>query len=543
MKKEILRKMCLFLAFLLLLVPAGCGSASKDTKAEVNIMLSGSVATIDPQQCADTNSGMVIGLLQSTLYTYDLNHKLVPGLAESREISEDALTVTYHLREGLLWSDGRPLTADDFVFAFQRLADPETKSNALYFITGCCVVKNALDVSNGKKPVSELGVSAPDHQTFVVELEEPCPYLDALLSSATFAPCNRTFAQSCGEDYASSPETLLCCGPFLLDRYEPLAMEIHMVPNPHYYNQEARAKTPGVNLQVVTDLQQAAMCYKTKALDVINVSGQITDLAEGSPELISYAMAGATYLYLNPKENEALGNLNIRTALARAIDRESIVKNVLRLGYASLKSVNPAGYYMETDGTDFSGDQDRYNDQMGYDPQRAAEFWAQGLKELGVSSLTIGISYMSGSGNLIEAIKMQLEENLPGLTIEMHPLTAKDATQKSASGTGYDMMLGGWVADYPDPTSFLVLFNSNEKRGGYQNPEYDKLLTDSGNEKDPDKRNEILHQCEDILMKDVACIPIYMMQQPHLVRSSVKGFSLTATSQVIAFGLTKEVEE
>ena len=131
--------------------------------------------------------------------------------SQSSEITDGGLTVTYHLRDDLKWSNGDPLTAEHFVYAFQRIADPATKSGSIYLITDCCMVANAEKISTGELPVSELGVSAPDKKAFVIELEQPCPYLNSLVSLCCFSPCSREFVNSCSGSYASSADTLLSC--------------------------------------------------------------------------------------------------------------------------------------------------------------------------------------------------------------------------------------------------------------------------------------------------------------------------------------------
>ena len=239
------------LCILFVLLSGGCApaKAAKDG-AELNVHLRQSPAAIDPQLISDVFSSEVSSYYTGTLYEVDPERNLVPGLAESSEVSEDGLTVTYHIRDGLLWSDGRPLTAEDFVYGLQRLADPETKSNSVYLITDCCAVLNAGKVAAGELPVSELGVYAPDYLTLVIRLEQPCPYLNALITMPCFSPCNREFFASCGGSYATSPETLLSCGPYTLDRYEPLATQIHFTKNPYYYHAD-RISLSGVNLQVI----------------------------------------------------------------------------------------------------------------------------------------------------------------------------------------------------------------------------------------------------------------------------------------------------
>ena len=538
------KKLCIFLTLLLLLgLLSGCG-ASEDLKEEVNIALSGSPVTIDPQLMSDTNAGFVGSFFTSCLYGYDVNKELVPVLAESYELSEDCLTYTFHLKKDLKWSDGRDLTAADCVFGFQRLADPDVGSNSMYLITDSCKIKNADDVTMGKIPVNQLGVSAPDALTFVVELEKPCPYFCALITMADFAPCNVDFYHSAGDAYATSEDTILSCGPYIMDRYEPLAMQIHFTKNPYYVNADA-ITVPGINLQVVANAQQGLMSYEAGGLDLTTVSGELTDLAEGDPELTEFPNASLFYLEMNQRSCPALQNRNIRMALSKSIDRDDFVTHVLKTGNTSVARVNPPGFYTDTDGSDFAGNADQYKEQAGYDPAKAKELWEQGLQEIGASSVTLNFMFASGNNTLMEALKDQMEKNLPGLTVELRASTSKEIMTARAKG-GYDLLFSGWVADYADPTAFLALFISTGSAIGYNNPEYDALYEQIQSpevSKDAAGRNELMHKAEDMLMDDAALIPLFSKGQTYLIRKGVTGFQVNPTGiGCILTGLRKEVK-
>ncbi|MBR6171606.1 MAG: peptide ABC transporter substrate-binding protein [Eubacterium sp.] len=531
-----------FLILLMLLFSfGGCGRAD-NMNEELNMMISAPPVTIDPQRVSDVSSGNISALVTTGLYMYDENNDLVPGLAESYEVSDDGLTVTYHLRKGLKWSDGSPLSAEDFVYGIQRLADPDTKSNAVYMITDCCVVKNAPEVSVGQLPVSELGVSAPDHYTFVLELEVPCSYLNSLLAKPNFAPCSRSFQANCGSDYATSPGMMLSSGPFVIDRYEPLATQIHLIPNPYYFR-EGYPKLKGINLQVVSDLQQSAMCYDTGLLDITSIGGAITDYYLGDPNIKSFDMSSIFFIYLNQGECKGLKNKNIRKALAKCIDRESICKNVLKLGSSPLTRMSPPGYYEEEDGTDFSGDPDLYRKEMGYEPEQAKEYWRTGMADLGISELEIGLSYPPAMSNIAEVIKNQTEKNLKGLTITLKPVTDKEYVDKAAKGEGYEMLIGGWVADYADPSAFLSLMTVSQSGLIYNNQEYeDKIKESAGIVGQKKVRDQQLHNIEQMLIEDAACIPLYSKQSVYLIRKGIEGFLTASDGTVVLAGATKEVE-
>ena len=544
MKKMIMKKrICVLMTCLLLIgMLSGCG-AKRETDREISIMLPGSPASVDPQLVDDTNSALVVSFCTGCLYTYDKDKKTVPQLAESYELSEDYLTYTFRLKKGLKWSDGRDLTAEDFVFAFQRLVDPDVGSNSVFLVTDSCVLKNAADVNAGKKPLSELGVSCPDAETLVIELEQPCPYFIPLMTLPVFSPCNEDFYHSVGENYATGEEYLISCGAYVIDRYEPLAMQVHMTKNPYFVDAD-QISIPGVNLQVVANGQQALMSYQSGGLDATAVSGALAELVEGDPELRQFSTASSLFIYLNNQNCPALGNLNIRKALSKSVDRDAIVKNVLKVGYVSMTRLTPSGYYTCADGSDFAGDSDRYQEQAGYDPVKAAELWKKGLQELGVSEVTLTFLFNSGSTNLIEAIAGQMMDTLPGLTIELKAAPPKEIQQAKSKG-GYDLLYLGWVADYTDPTSFLALFLSDSSAIGYKNPDYDALyekIQSADLAQSRTTREKLMLEAEDMLMNDMAFLPMFSMQQAYLIKAS-SDFQLNPLgSGVIMSSLKKEVD-
>ncbi len=541
MKKNILIfYICLFLCC----VCTGCGR-SKETNKELNLAIGGSPQTIDPQLCTDTNAATVISFMTANLYTYNEKKETVPCLAEGYDLSEDGRTYTFHLKEGLKWSDGSPLTAEDFVCGFQRLADPDVGSGSVFLITDACTIKNAKEINRGELPVNMLGVSSPDDLTFVVELETPCPYFINLLVKENFTPCDCDFYHSMGDNYAKNAESCLSSGPYVLDRYEPLAAQIHFSKNP-YYAYADDIVLPGVTLQVVPNQQQALMCFDTGRVDVTSVSGDFLELAEGDEQLHVYPLALLYFMVMNQKSNPALQNRNIRMALSKSIDRDSLVRNVLRKGYSSMTRVVPKDFYIEKNGHDFAEDSSQFDALAGYDPSEARRLWEEGLKELGVDSVSLLLVYTSGESNVMEAVSAQLENTLPGLTIEKKTVSFKQRSQTEKAGE-YDLMPYGWVADYADPTAFLGQFISTAYSSAYNNPEYDELYAMAQNEEfihDLEKRDEVMHRAEEYLIEDMGTIPIYTQGQARLVKKNVKGYQLTAVGGTcIVPAISKEVEK
>ena len=504
---------------------SGCGSNYKSIQEnELNMTTRTTPTTMDPQMCHDVASSEAINLYSGTLFRYDLDRKLIPWLAESCDISEDGLIYTYHLRENLKWSDGRDLTADDFVFGFKRLVDPETGSGSVYLATDCCKIKNAGAINMGEMPVDELGVSAPDKNTFVVELEVCCPYFNSLITMCSFCPCNEDFYNSCNGSYATSDETMLSSGPYLVDSYEPMALQVHFKKNPNYFDKDS-IELEGINYQVISNVQQGVMCYETGMFDITTVGGELIELAEGDDDLTEFSSASIYFLFMN-YQVEALKNKNIRMALSKCIDRDAIVKNVFKAGYASLTRINPAGYYMEVDGKDFAEDQTLYDEYTALDLAKAKECWEAGLSELGINELELSLAFSSGSQAAMEVVALDMEKALPGLDIKLVPISFKEYLSADTSGK-YDIILQGWVADYADPTSFYNLFLTGASDiYGYSNPDYDELLRRCEEElaTTPEERNVVLHEAEDLIMEDVGCIPLFSTGSSYLISDLIDGY-------------------
>ena len=526
MKKTI----SLFLCFVMLLAATGCGGEISHG-SDINLSISASPATLDPQLSSEVTCNRLISLCMATLYSFDKDDKMVPQLAESYEMSKDGLTYTFHLKKDLVWSDGRPLTANDFVFAMQRMADPQTGSNSVYLITDCCRIKNAEQINSGKMHPDKLGVTAPDDRTVVFQLEVPCPYFISLLSGPNFAPCNEKFFDSCHGEYATAPNKMLYCGAYRMDRYEPLAAQIHFSINEKYVAPEDGIPE-GINVQVVANTQQAVMCYNTGQFDVSLVSGDIMSKLAGSKDLKEIADANIMFIQFGNMPQSDVKNVHIRRALSHCIDRDSIVKNVIKAGAYAWNRVSPKEYYYETDGKDFSGDEHRYDKDAGFDLTEAKKEWDQGCKELGKNTVELTLCYANTMQSVCEIFKQEWEEALPGLSIKMKSLPMKEWLSAINDST-YDLSFQGWTADYADPTSFFDVFITGMRgKAGYSNLDFDKLVEESGSAEmcaNPDKRNKLLHQAEDLLMKDAGLITIYSSQNCFLIDRTYADFNLTPT--------------
>ena len=519
-------KRCLILLLACLLLTGCAARSGTAAEQELNVALSMYPVTMDAQLATDAGSAQYIDLICGRLLRLDPEKGCVPELAESFEISEDGCTYTFRLREGIRYSNGEPIDAGDFVDAFRRIADPLTASAAIYVLQDLCRMKNVDEVSEGTMEPDRLGAYAPDERTLVIELEQPCPYLPYVLTMENFTPYNRAFAADCGKDYATSPETLLSSGPFCVDRYEPLAMQVHYTKNPYYIDAD-RVKLPGVTIRQVSNMQQAIMSYQTGDEDLIMIGGEYAVLSENDPCLLQGPCGFIYFIGGSYERCEAWRNRNIRLALGFALDRESIVDGFLRAGFTPATRLIPAGFCTEGEGKDFAADPAQYSATCAYDPERARECWAKGLAELGVEELELEFLTASTNQQMAEILKDQWERTLPGFKLEARLVSNAQFLDMRTKGE-FEIFLSGWGADYPDPNAFLAIFegHSPENITHYENADFDRLLREASLETDPEKRFALLHQAEDVFMDDLGAVPFYAKGSAFLISERVKGIRI-----------------
>ena len=513
-------------------VTTGTESTGSDTAAagssDMNVMLETPVESLDPQQATDGTSFEVIADYTDGLMQMDADGQAVPAIAESYDLSDDGLTYTFHLRSDAKWSNGTPVTAADFVFAWQRAVDPAVASEYAYMLSDIGQIKNAAEIIAGDMDKSELGVTAVDDTTLQVELNVPVSYFLSLMYFPTFYPVNEEFFNSCGDTFATSPETTLSNGAFILDSYEPAATAFHLTKNADYYD-AGRIQLSGLSYQVIQDSQQALMSYQTGALDTTLVNGEQVDQVKDDPE---FKTVGAGYLwYVSPNMDAVpeLANLNVRLALTMAIDREAITGDVLKDGSAPTYTAVPPEFAAGPDGSDFSADQEKFADVCTYDATAAADYWTKGLEELGITELSLDMVVDADDApqKVAQVLKEQWETTLPGLTVNLVVEPKKQRVQDMQDGN-YQLGLTRWGPDYADPMTYLGMWvsgNSNNY-GLWSNADYDAIIDECTTGDlctDAEGRWERLYDAEQIVMDEAVIFPLYTQCNAEMLTSKVTG--------------------
>jgi oligopeptide transport system substrate-binding protein len=444
---------------------------------------------------------------------------LIPGAAERWEISPEGTLYTFHLRGDGKWSNGEPLTAQDFVYSFRRAVDPKTASNYAFILYP---IKNAEEIATSKiQDLSQLGVTATDDLTLQITLKGPTPYFLAMLTHSAAFPVHRKTVEKF-DDQWTRPENIVSNGAFKLVEWVPQS-HIKLVKNPHYRD-HAEIKLDAVHYYPTEDIHTEMKRFRAGELDI---TYQVpTDQIEWAKKNLGQEYRNTPYLgvyyyslgvgYETPfAPSEAL-----RHALALAVDRDILIDKITQGGELPAYSFVPPGVMdYESQNPDHSGKSQGERDAM------AKKLYAEaGYSEK--NPLEISLLYNTSEKHKKIAIAIAgMWKKLPGLKVNMVNEEWKSYIVSRKQGK-YDVVRAGWVADYNDANSFLEVFQSSSglNYGKYRNTEYDRLIADAAVTLDSKKRADMLQQAERILLKDLPVIPIYHYASNHLVKAHVKGW-------------------
>ncbi|MDN4607726.1 peptide ABC transporter substrate-binding protein [Sporosarcina highlanderae] len=509
------------------------GNGEPDAEQVLNLIEGAAIPSVDSAIVEDQVGFNVLNNVNEGLYRLNLDNVAEPAMAaEEAEVSEDGLTYTFTLRDAN-WSDGTPVTAHDFVFAWQRAIDPDTGSPyGPFMMSG--VLKNATAISEGKMDKSELGVVAEDDKTLVVTLERPVPYFLSLMSFGTFYPQKEEFVKAKGDAYATNSDNLLYNGPFILTEWDGTGDSWVYKKNEHYWDADT-VKLETINVDVVKDAATAVKLYNDGKKDRAGVSGDLALQYAGHAEAVHQPQTSIFFMKFNQEKDgkqTPLANINIRKAIAKSFQKEDLADVVLANGSSAANFIVPKDFAFDENGNDF---RDINGDLLVYDADEAKDYWQKGLDELGVTELELEI--LGGDSELSkkmdEYFKAQLEGNLKGLKIKLKEVPF--AVRLELEGRqDYDIEVSGWGPDFQDPISFLDLFVTNGTNNlmSYSNPEYDALIAASKAELalDPAARYEAFAKAEKLLLEeDAAIAPIYQkgliqLQKPYFKDLGVHPF-------------------
>ncbi|MBT2653864.1 peptide ABC transporter substrate-binding protein [Bacillus sp. ISL-18] len=544
MKKSKL-SLLLVLSLVLSMFLAACsGGGKKDTsssdgkstgkteqladKQELNVLESAEIPSMDSVMSQDTLSFTTLNATNEGLYRLDPDQKVIPGVADGMPTyNDDKTVITIKLKKDIKWSNGDPVTANDFVFAWRRAINPKVAAPyGAYFMEG--KIKNASEIVAGKAKLEDLGIKALDDNTVEITLVRALPYIESYLTFPLFYPQNEKYVTAQGANYAKDAAHILYNGPFKMTKWDgPTGTEWVLEKNADYWDaKEVTLKK--INFNVSKDPQASANAYTAGEADITPKLAQAAILSqfEGADDLLRYQEPSIWWLKMNEK-NPALKNVNIRKAIALSVDKKALVDDVLANGSISADFLVPKGFAF-LDGKDF---RDTAGTYLKSDKEKAAELWKKGLAETGLKEVNFTyVGQDTETSKVTDAyIKDQLEKNLPGLkiTIEAVPFKIRIAREDAED---YDLLMGGWGPDYADPMTYMDLWvtGGGQNHMSYSNPEFDKLIKAANEDlvAKPQERWKALQDAEKILLEDDAAIaPLYQRSVNLLINPKVKGFA------------------
>ncbi len=503
---------------------------SSEEENVLRIAETADIPTMDPIMTEDNVSTLWIDTVYEGLYRQAPGGEIVSGIAkkEETEVSDDGLTYTFHLREDAKWANGDPVTAQDFVYGWQRAVNPDNGSfYGNYLMSG--KIKNAEQIFAGELPPEDLGVSAPDDYTFVVELEVPVPYFDSYVINSNFLPAHKEFVEEQGDQFSLSPEGILANGPFKMTSWQADS-GWELEKNEEYWDAENVA-LDGISVKVIKQADTRLSNYEVGELDRVTLQGSQVSENRTSPEYQVLSETAVFYMKMNQEsleKSEYMQNKNFRMALAKGFDKQAYID----VAYGN--DSTPIDFYVPTEFIQHPETEEDFqagSDLLSFDVEAAQEYWAAAKEELGFEE--VSLSFLSGdtdtAKSISEVMKTELEKNLEGLTIETKNVPWAQQLDLMRE-KNYELAVSGWGPDYLDAVSFLDVFVTGGENNdvGYSNEEYDSLIKSAKTDLalDPVARFEALQDAEKILLEDAAIAPIMQRKTSVLVKDYVEGLDV-----------------
>jgi len=490
------------------------GSAVAESVLRVANM--GEPDTLDPHNASGTWENRILGDMFLGLTTETADGSVIPGAAESWTVSEDGTVYTFKIRDHK-WSDGTPVTADDFVFSLRRILNPET---AAKYASLLYPIKNAEAVNTGQSPGEQLAVRAVDDRTLEIQLESPTPYFLAQLTHYTAWPVPKHAIEKHGSDWVKK-ENIASNGAYMLDEYLPNT-HVKLVKNSQFYDAD-NVSIDTIFFYPGEDRAAALKRFRAGEIDVSTdfASDQIDWLRKNMPDQTRIAPYLGIYYYVMNTEKDPFTDPRVRKALSMAIDRETIVDKVMKTGEVAAYSFVPpgTGNYGEPSYVKWKGmsmddrvaEAQKLLAEAGYGPDNPLKFTLRYNTSENHKRIAIAVSSMWK--------KLGVQAELFNSEVKVHYNDLQEGD--------FQIARAGWIADYDDPQNFLYLLETKTgpmNYGNFSNSSFDGLMEEASRTTDLDKRSGLLAQAERVAMDEQANIPIYYYVSKNLVSDRVQGW-------------------
>ncbi|KRL01162.1 peptide ABC transporter substrate-binding protein [Liquorilactobacillus capillatus] len=531
MKKRLLALTGVALTSMVMMAACGRNSSSGKSKQVLTVATNAEMATLSTTKYSDTTSLEALQNSFEGLYRFNTKNKPVLAGASNVSVSQDQKTYTFDLRKTAKWSNGDPVTATDYVYAWQKMVDPATASpNSQRFQP----IKNGTQIADGKLPVKDLGIKAIGTYKLQVTLESPISYFSELMTGAPFYPQNKKIVEKYGNDYGTSAAKTVYNGPFVVKDWSGTNLKWAYVRNKNYWDKKD-IKLQKVNVQVVKDPSTAGKLYQTDKLDYAMLTTDYIKQYEHTDGYHSKTIPLIGYMSFNVRR-KATANVHFRKAIALAFNKNSLVKDILHVG-SPLNGIVPKEFAFNSK-TSNDYRQDAGN-MLTYNLKDARKEWTEAKKELGSNKINIQLltSDTTDSKQIGEYLQSQLETNLPGLSVSLQSIPLKSRLA-ATTAHNYDIVYGTWQPDYADPVNFISDGGQYHINDDYNNSNFRNLLDKAATTyaTDPVRRWSTLIEAEkQLLQKDAFTAPVYQGGMSYLLKSKVKGLQISPYGTVLFY--------